>query len=196
MKSIAPLVLSAVLGFVELGARSLQAAPSLANANLRIALTAKMQATTNSRPARIQTVRLTTKDLVSMLGAALTNDFTGAVLSVEGLEGTNVVLTSTRPGLGRLDVSGYFTLAWGQDIWAGVNGSISSRRGNGVCMLTFGFNDRQGNSFTLTGLVREQTTWSSESWQMQAAGEGTLNGRFALFQGTVRGSGSWNILGW
>lgn len=195
MKSIAPSVIFAVLGFLGLGASGLQAAPSLANVNLRIALTAKMQAPTDSGPPSIQTVRITTKDLVSMLGAALTNDFTGAVLSVEGLEGTNVVLSGTRPGLGREDVTSYFTLAWGQDIWAGVNEFVS-RRGHGVCMLTFGFNDGKGNSFTLTGLIREHTTWTSESWQMQAAGEGTLNGRFALFQGMIRGSRTWNWLGW
>jgi hypothetical protein len=174
--------------------------------NIRLTAHVTTQVSTNgdTRSERMKTVRITTKDILDMLGKATSNDFHGATLvsvnrgaAFQVRHGTNVLA----------DVSGFFT---DEDFSADVidqdfNSTTGKDNYHGFWMNTLTFNDQQGNNFTLTGMIEERymaKTADAEGMQdvsdietFNCSGTGTLastgaqEGQFALFSGTITLSG-------
>jgi hypothetical protein len=147
---------------------------------------------------KMKSSRITTKDVLNMLAVATSNDFKNATLvtinrgeAYQVRRGTNILA----------DVSGFFSDGgFSQDV---IDQSFDSSTGkdsyHGFWLRTLEFNDQQGNRFILQGMTEERftgTTADSNGMQVVtdienfgASGEGTLDGGFALFNGTILLSG-------
>lgn len=174
--------------------------------NIHLVARVTTQVTTNSdtRSERMKMVRITTKDILDMLGKATTNDFHGATLvyvhrgvAYQVRRGTNVLA----------DVSGFFIEGGASEdvIDQDFNSTTGKDNYHGFWMRSITFDDQQGNRFTLSGLLEEHyTAKPADSQGMQevsdieilsGAGTGTLaagadqNAQFALFNGTIILSG-------
>src|SRR5690242_17939853 len=133
---------------------------------------------------KMTTVRITTRDILEMLGKATTNDFKGtALVSVHrGLayqvrRGTNVVA----------DVSEFFTDegSSGDVVDQSFNSTTGKDSYHGFWLKTLTFDDHRGNSFTLSGIIEEHYTAPvadtagmqdvSDHELLSGQGTGTLN---------------------
>jgi hypothetical protein len=159
----------------------------------------------DTRVARMKTVRITTKDILVMLGKVTTNDFRGATLvSVHRGEAFEV----WRGSIVLADVSKYFIdEGASQDI---INQDFNSTTGkdnyHGFWLSSLTFDDQNGNRLALTGMIEERytaTTADSQGMQ-QVSDDETLNGtgngtltiantnqeqQFTLLSGTLIRSG-------
>jgi hypothetical protein len=159
----------------------------------------------DTRAARMKTVRITTKDILNMLGKVTTNDFHGATLvSVHRSEAFQVWHGSTVLA----DVTNYFIdEGASQDV---INQDFNSTTGkdnyHGFWLSSLTFDDQNGNRLTLTGMIEERytaTTVDSQGMQhvsddeaLSGTGNGTLaaanphqEGQFTLLTGTLIRSG-------
>jgi len=156
---------------------------------------------------KMRNVRITTKEVLEMLGKATTNDFKGATLvcvhrgtAYQVRRGTNVVA----------DVSEFFLdEGFSNDV---IDQNFNSTTGkdsyHGFWLKTLTFDDHRGNSFRLSGMIEERYKAPvADSAGMQdvsdvelltGQGTGTLNtdfggtdpkGEFVLFNGTILFSG-------
>ena len=156
---------------------------------------------------KMKTVRITTRDILEMLGKATTNDFKGTTLvsvhrglAYEVRRGTNVVA----------DVSEFFADegSSGDVVDQSFNSTTGKDSYHGFWLNTLTFDDHRGNSFTLSGIIEEHYTAPvadtagmqdvSDHELLSGQGTGTLNsdfggtsadGNFALFSGTILLSG-------
>jgi hypothetical protein len=174
--------------------------------NIRVVARVTTQVSTNdgTRSERMKTVRITTKEILEMLGRATSNDFHGATLvcvhrgaAYQVRRGTNVLA----------DVSEFFIdeSASADVIDQDFNSTTGKDNYHGFWMRALTFDDQQGNRFTLNGLLEERYTAKSADSQglqevsdienLNGAGTGTLvteanqEGEFALFSGAIILSG-------
>jgi hypothetical protein len=148
-------------------------------------------------------VRITTKEILDMLGKATGNDFRGATIvcvhrgeAYEVRRGTNVLA----------DVSEFFADegASADVIDQDLNYTTGKDNYHGFWIRTFTFDDQNGNRLTVSGMTEERytaKTADSEGMQnvsdietLNGTGIGTLanadqEGQFALLSGTVILSG-------
>jgi hypothetical protein len=159
----------------------------------------------DTRVARMKSVRITTKDILAMLGKVTTNDFRGAKLvSIHRGEAFEVWRGSTVLA----GVSKYFIdEGASQDI---IDQDFNSTTGkdnyHGFWLSSLTFDDQNGNRLTLTGMIEERytaTTVDSQGMQhvsddetLNGTGNGTLTTanadqeeQFTLLSGTLIRSG-------
>jgi hypothetical protein len=159
----------------------------------------------DTRTARMKMVRITTKDILAMLGNVTSNDFHGAKLvSVHRGEAFEVWRGSTVLA----GVSNYFIDdGASQDV---IDQDFNSTTGkdnyHGFWLSSLTFDDQNGNRLTLSGMIEERytaTTVDSEGMQkvsddetLNGTGNGTLTTadadqeeQFTLFSGTLIRSG-------
>jgi len=206
MKTTTTSILLALAGLFRLGLGIAEASDhTYGEVKLQLSLTAQQQVLDTNYHASFRTVRIGTKQILQMLGAALTNDLTGYSLKLRSDNSVQnqFVVVPAQDGP-EFDVTRFFTVSWGEEIWQGTVDPFYGPMGTGFCMLSLGFDDGQGHSFTVMGPATERAATSSRStsmitnaivesnsWQMKAAGEGMVNGSFALFQGYVSAQGRW-----
>jgi hypothetical protein len=159
----------------------------------------------DTRTARMKTVRITTKDILAMLGNVTTNDFRGAKLvSVHRGEAFEVWRGSTVLA----GVSQYFIDdgASRDIIDQDFNSTTGKDNYHGFWLSSLTFDDQNGNRLSLSGMIEERytaTTVDSQGMQ-QVSDDETLNGtgngtlttqnadqeeQFTLLSGTVIRSG-------
>jgi hypothetical protein len=168
---------------------------------MNIRVTASMQMSTTNRGSltidKTRQVRLTTKDLLQMMGAATTNDFAGATLvtvdygtAFQVRRATNIVA----------DVSDFFGQTPSDVVFDAVYDNDTGKDSyRGQWVRTFIFDDGVGNHIELTGLVQERYSASaadvhgtqrlSDTATFNGSGAGTLNNTFAIFNGGIVASG-------
>src|SRR5579862_7125423 len=149
----------------------------------------------------MKAVRITTKDVLTMLGNATSNDFRGATLvsvhrgeAYQVRRGTNVLA----------DVSQFFSDGSASaDV---IDQTFDSTTGkdfyHGFWLKNWTFDDQNGNRFELSGMIEEHYTAKtadsdgnqqvSDLYNYTCAGSGTLqtdpsssDGQFTLYTGTV-----------
>lgn len=172
---------------------------------VNIQLSATLQGPTNYNGsieiARIENVRVTTKDILNLLGDATGNDFsTNSRLIVADFSSIQVA-----SGEDFFDVSGFFANeATSDDVYfEAVNNATGRTRRRSVRTETFEFNDSLGTDFILSGFATETFFGSaiddddgsqkiSARKTLNAAGMGELNTVPAIFRGTItiRGRGT------
>jgi len=175
------------------------------NIHLIARVTTQVSTNGDTRSERMKTVRITTKDILDMLGKATTNDFHGATLvcvhrglAYQVRRDTNVLA----------DVSSFFIDEGASEdvIDQDFNSTTGKDNYHGFWMRTITFDDQRGDRFTLSGLLEEHySAKPADSQGMQevsdieilgGAGTGTLepatapaggdqNAQFALFKGTI-----------
>jgi hypothetical protein len=155
---------------------------------------------------RMTMVRITTKEILDMLGKATTNDFHGATLvcvhrgaSYEVRRGTNVLA----------DVSAFFSDegASADVVDQDINYTTGKDNYHGFWLRTFTCDDQNGNNLTLNSMTEERyTAKAADSQGMQdvsdietlnGTGSGTLQtsananqeAQFAVLSGTITLSG-------
>lgn len=207
MKTTTISIMLALSGLAGLGAGVVQASDhTYGEVTLQFSLIAQQQVIDTNYHASVRMVRIGTKDILRMLGEALTNDLTGYNLKLRSDMMVQYQFVLTTDGDGpEFDVTQYFTISWGEEIWKGTADPFYGPIGTGSCVLALGFNDGNGHSFTVQGLATERASSSSKpmytvvesnSWRMKAAGEGSIDGNFAVVQGTVSASGRWEDSYW
>jgi hypothetical protein len=131
----------------------------------------------DTRVARMKTVRITTKDILVMLGKVTTNDFRGATLvsvhrgeAFQVWHGSNVLT----------DVSNYLIdQGASQDV---IDQTFNSTTGkdyyHGFWLSSLTFDDQNGNRLTLSGMIEERYTATTVDPQgmQQVSDDETLNG--------------------
>lgn len=203
MKTATVSILLALSGLFRLSIGIAEASDhTYGEVKLQISLIAQQQVMDTNFHASVRTVRISTKDILQMLGEVLTNDLTGYSLKLRSdLVVQNQFVVTTEQDGPEFDVTQYFTISWGEEIWKGTFDPFYGPVGTGHCLLALGFNDGIGHSFTVQGMATERaastskpmyTLVESNSWQMKASGEGILNGSFALFQGSISARGRWD----
>jgi hypothetical protein len=126
---------------------------------------------------QMKTVRITTKDILDMLGKVTTNDFHGAKLvtvhrgeSFEVWRGNTVLA----------DVSNYFIDEGASQDTVDQNFNSTTGKDNyhGFWLSSVTFDDQNGNRLTLTGMIEERyTATTADSQGMQhVSDDETLNG--------------------
>jgi hypothetical protein len=131
----------------------------------------------DTRTARMKTVRITTKDILVMLGKVTTNDFRGATLvSVHRGEAFEVWRGNTVMA----GVSQYFIdEGASQDV---IDQTFDSTTGkdnyHGFWLSSLTFDDQNGNRLTLSGMIEERYTAKTVDPQgmQQVSDDETLNG--------------------
>lgn len=173
-----------IFGFVGFSTLSLFFATSgrselVQNINVRLVARVTTQSSTNgdTRIERMKTVRITTKDILDMLGTATGNDFHGATLvCVHRGEAYQVRRGSTVLA----DVSDSFVDDGGSDdvIDQDFNSTTGKDNYHGFWLRSLTFNDQNGNRFDLSGMIEERyTAKTADSQGMQEVSDvETLNG--------------------
>lgn len=198
MKTTRKLIAVTVLGLGLFAAGALQAQDNPLVIQINMAVRVQAASTTNHDVATFKANRLRvgTKELLAILGAATTNDFTGASLVLanrhlsvfEVVRGTNV--------LG--DVSRFFSMGGSTNYLITGTASSKSTRYNVMdsWIKTFTFDDGRGNSFSLSGIETDMLRAGapdnqghqkfSETTTLNGVGEGQIGGNFGLFMGTIK----------
>ena len=171
---------------------------------LSIQLSATTQGPTNENNGvltiKYETVRVTTKDILQLLGDATSTDFsTNARLAVVDFTSVQVI-----SGEEVFDVSGFFSSeATSDDVSdESVNNVTGKTHKKTVRTEAFSFDDQMGNNFVLDGFATEIFSASavddndgsqriSDRKTLKAAGLGEVNESRAIFSGsiTARGKG-------
>ena len=168
---------------------------------MNIRLTARMPGTTNVfgnvTIEKMRVARISTKEILMLLGNATTNDFTGATLvtidfgaAFEVRRGSTVVA----------DVSEFFLEEASEDVFDETFNSLTGKDSyHGFWIRNLIFDDGAGNRFELTGLVDERFSASAvdffgdqrvaDTEIFNGAGTGTLNGVFTVYSGSILFSG-------
>jgi hypothetical protein len=175
------------------------------NFRLVARVTGSSSETEDARTRRMQTVRITTKEILDMLGKATSNDFRGATLvcvhrgeAYEVRRGTNVLA----------DVSEFFVDegASADVVDQDFNYTTGKDNYHGYWLRTFTCDDGNGDRLTLNSMTEEKyTAKAADSHGMQVVsdietlngtGSGTLRtgngdeeGQFAVLSGTITLSG-------
>jgi hypothetical protein len=175
------------------------------NFHLVAHVTTQISQNGDTRVVRMKTVRITTKDILGMLGKVTTNDFSGATLvSVHRGEAFQVWRGTTVLA----DVSKYFIdEGASQDV---IDQDFNSTTGkdnyHGFWLSSLTFDDQNGNRLPLSGMIEERyTAKTADSQGMQQVSDvETLNGtgsgtlttanadqqqQFTLLNGTLIRSG-------
>ena len=159
----------------------------------------------DTRVVRMKTVRITTKDILDMLGKVTTNDFRGARLVTVHRGETFEVW---RGNTALADVSKYFIdEGASQDV---IDQDFNSTTGkdnyHGFWLSSLTFDDQNGNRLTLSGMIEERYTAKpadsqgmqqvSDDENLNGTGNGTLTTanadqeeQFTLLSGTLVRSG-------
>jgi hypothetical protein len=175
------------------------------NFHLTARVTTQSSTNGDTRIERMKSVRITTKEILGMLGKATGNDFHGATLvcvhrgeAYQVRRGTNVLA----------DVSDSFVEEGASEdiIDQDFNSTTGKDNYHGFWLRSITFDDQNGNRFTLSGMTEERyAAKAADSQQMQdvsdletlnCTGSGTLTtvnadqaAQFALFNGAVILSG-------
>jgi hypothetical protein len=189
--------------FLSIALVCLAAAPAQAQLvqTLNIRVTARIQLASNVVGSiqidRIKTVRLTTTDVLRMLGTAMTNDFTGASLVTvnfgerfEVRQGTNILA----------DVSDFFGQTPTDPVFeAKYNAATAQDNYHAFWVRTIAIDDGLGNRIELTGLTDERFTATpvdrngfqkiSDVESFSGVGTGLLGGEYAVYSGSIVLSG-------
>jgi hypothetical protein len=163
-------------------------------------------ATNDTAMSRMTTVRITTKDILDMLGNATSNDFSGATLvcvhrgvAYEVRRGANVLA----------DVSAFFADqgATADVVDQDINYTTGKDNYHGFWLRSFSCDDGNGDSLTLNSITEERYTAKpvdsqgmqvvSDIETLNGAGSGTLHtaanavqeGQFTVLSGTILLSG-------
>ncbi len=159
----------------------------------------------DTRVARMKTIRITTKDILVMLGTVTSNDFRGLKLvSVHRGETFEVWRGNTSVA----DVSKYFIDegATPDVVDQNFNSTTGKDNYHGFWLSSLTFDDQNGNRLTLSGMIEERytaTTADSQGMQqvsddenLNGTGNGTLTTansdqeqQFTLLSGTLVRSG-------
>jgi hypothetical protein len=159
----------------------------------------------DTRVARMKAVRITTKDILAILGKVTTNDFGGAKLvSIHRGEAFEVWRGSTVLA----GVSQYFIDDGASEdiIDQDFNSTTGKDNYHGFWLSSLTFDDQNGNRLTLSGMIEERytaTTVDSQGMQhvsddetLNGTGNGTLTTQnadqeeqFTLLSGTLIRSG-------
>jgi hypothetical protein len=175
------------------------------NVHLVARVTTQISENGDTRVVRMKSVRITTKDILDMLGKATTNDFRGAtIISVHRGEAFEV-----RRGSSVLaDVSRYFIDEGASEdvIDQDFNSTTGKDNYHGFWLSSLTFDDQNGNRLTLSGMIEERyTAKTADSQGMQnvsdveilnGTGNGTLTTanadqeeQFTLLNGTIMRAG-------
>lgn len=168
------------------------------NFRLTARVTTEVSTNGDTRTEGMKSVRITTKEILDMLGQATGNDFHGATLvcvhrgeSYEVRRGDNVLA----------DVSGFFTENGSSEdvIDQEFNSTTGKDNYHGFWLRSITFDDQNGDRFELSGMIEERYTAKtvdsqgmqnvSDMENLNCTGSGTLNGEFTLLSGTVLLSG-------
>jgi hypothetical protein len=204
MKSRKLLTITAFIGLLALGASHIQAQEDVVQ-KINIKVTARQTVDEgwngNVYTWSIDSMKINTKTILSLLGTATANDFTGASLvsvnfgdSIQVRKGSDVLA----------DVSSFFTEDSSYDVYKEkYNYSTGQDKYNGYWTQTIGFNDGAGHRFNLTGLVKESYSASaanssyvrkiSDSQTLNnGSGTGMWEGNFIVTSGniSVKGNGT------
>ena len=147
---------------------------------------------------KYETMRLTTKDILTLLGGATSNDFsTNARLVVVDFNSVEVVTSEDA-----FDVSGFFSnRATSDDVDDDtVNNVTGKEQRTRVRIEAFTFDDSMGNNFDLSGFATETFSASavdqnngsqkiSDKKTLKAAGLGQINETRAIFNGSITANG-------
>jgi hypothetical protein len=210
MKNIKSLAVTAVLGLLAASASNVQASaePEFAQTiNYKLTIrTSTNWSTGNIQKSKIMSAKVTTKDILELLGEATTNDFTGAALvlinfgdgGVQVRQGTNVLA----------DVTGFFNEESEDDVFIGTYDDDTGKDSyKGYWPQTIAFDDGRGNSFTFIGLVTESYSASaandddvrkiSDTATLNGTGNGeTADGDYFVATGSIttkgKGTDIWN----
>jgi hypothetical protein len=176
------------------------------NYRLVARVTGPRSATNDTAMSRMTTVRVTTKDILNMLGKATSNDFSGATLvdvhrgaAYEVRRGTRVLA----------DVSAFFADQGAtQDVVSqDINYTTGKDYYHGFWLRSFSCDDGNGDNLTLTSITEELYTAKpadshgmqvvSDNETLNGTGTGTLHtaanatqeGQFTVLSGTIILSG-------
>lgn len=168
------------------------------NFHLTARVTTQVSTNGDTRMERMKSVRITTKEILDMLGEATGNDFHGATLvcvhrgvSYEVRRGNNVLA----------DVSAFFTEDGSSEdvIDQDFNSTTGKDNYHGFWLQSITFDDQNGDRFALSGMIEERytaKTVDSEGMQnvsdietLSCTGSGTVDGEFTVLSGTVVLSG-------
>lgn len=197
MKITRQLIVVAILGLGLLATGTLRAQSNPLSFQIKLAAMVQLPGATNrdSLYYKATKVRIGNKEILDLLGAATTNDFTGATLVVASrskgivqvVDGSNVLA----------DVSPFFTLDGSTNyvITGTANDQTSKYNFKQTWIKSISFNDGRGNSFTITGeeidlrkagAVRQGHQTFIESSKLKGVGEGRVGETVGMFSGTVR----------
>lgn len=168
------------------------------NFHLTARVTTQVSTNGDTRMERMKSVRITTKEILDMLGKATGNDFHGATLvcvhrgqAYEVHRGDTVLA----------DVSGFFTEDGSSEdvIDQDFNSTTGKDNYHGFWLRSITFDDQNGNQFTLSGMIEERYTAKTVDAQgmqnvsdienLNCTGSGTLDSEFTVLSGTVMLSG-------
>jgi hypothetical protein len=173
------------------------------NFHLTARVTTQVSTNGDTRTERMKSVRITTKEILDMLGKATGNDFHGATLvcvhrgeAYQVVRGDNVLA----------DVSGYFTEDGSSEdvIDQQFNSTTGKDNYHGFWLRSITFDDQNGDRFALSGMIEERYTAKTVDSQgmqnvsdienLNCSGSGTLNtdgqdAEFTLLNGAVLLSG-------
>ena len=169
---------------------------------LNIQLSATTQGPTNENRSvltmKYETMRVTTKDILNLLGEATSTDFsTNSKLVVVDFNSVQVI-----SGEDAFDVSGFFSSgATSDDVFNDiVNNATGKEHKRTVRIESFAFDDTLGNNFDLSGFATETFSASavkdddgsqriSDRKKLNASGLGQVSGDRAIFRGFITASG-------
>lgn len=175
------------------------------NVHLTARVTTQSSTNSDTHTERMKSVRITTKDILDMLGKATGNDFRGATLVCVH---RGVAYEVRRGSTVLADVSGFFIDEGASEdvIDQDFNSTTGKDNYHGFWLRSLTFDDQNGNRFTLSGMIEERYTAKpadSEGMQnvsdletLNGTGSGTLTTanaaqeeQFALLIGTIILSG-------
>ena len=189
----------AALGLLLLAPGRLAAQSNLTiTAQLTLRLQANSRTNNGVTIDRTTTARLTTKDLLTILGAHVGKDFSGATLALASWDSTNVYVL--KKGVLLEDVTPYFAFtAYGAVFDSTFNSRTGKQTYQAYWNQAWNFYVSDDNYFYFSGLVNETFTASSlnrfklqtlaESMRLPGTGDGQLGGSFAIVTGTITTSG-------
>jgi len=177
---------------------------------LRLALTATVQGLDDQAVpiarTKTTTTQWTAQTILSLTQSALGTEFpSGAYLAVSDDKPGATVVVMDKNGvniLTNLTTAGYFSATGGPGavVQSGQdNVTTGQASGTSTFVLTLSFNDKKGNSFSLTGVVIESYSFSAgdinhnhqtvKSQTIHFVGTGTVLGKPAVFSGNVSARG-------
>jgi hypothetical protein len=195
MKTLAGL---AVVSLIVLGSGKLLAQDFPVKLNVALTATYQLEDTTSGNIAKLNTksVRLTSQTLLSLVATNLGTNFpAGTALAVAN---DNVVALDKQGN--QTDLSSFFTTTNQTSVARGqANTQTGAGNAASTVYFTIHFDDGNGNSFTMDGLLKGTSTLSTpdaynnqkESLSVSGTlvGYGSVNGNDAVFSGTISGSG-------
>lgn len=197
MKITRQLIGTATMGLGLLAAGNLRAQSNPLSIQFKLTATVQSTTTTNgdSYNFKATKVRIGNKEILDLLGAATTNDFTGATLVVASRsQGVFQVVNGSTV---LADVSRFFTLDGSTNyvITGTASDKTSKYNFKYSWIKSIKFDDSRGNSFTVrgneidvlkAGAVRNGHQTFVENSKLKGVGEGRVGETVGMFSGTVK----------